>query len=113
VGLNQPLIASDECQNRNRLRRGERQIVQGPPFALFASIGISAVSAVTRPEEFSRLRVQSLSNCLKLVPRYLSTQPQQLRALAMPLTLNATTFIIVIAVFQMALDISGTIRHGS
>jgi hypothetical protein len=31
----------------------------------------------------------------------------------MPLTLNTTAFIVVVAVFQMPLGISGTIRHGS
>src|ERR1019366_9305045 len=83
---NQPLITADECLNRNRLRRGECQIVQGPAFALFASICINAVSTVARPEELSRLWMQSLSNCLKLLPRYLSTQTQQFRSLAMPFT---------------------------
>jgi hypothetical protein len=39
-------------------------------------------------------------------------QPQQLRALAMSLTLNTTAFIVVVAVFQMPLSISGTTRHG-
>src|ERR1035438_7149296 len=71
VGGNQTLIPADECLNRNRLRRGEGQIVQGSPFALFASICISAVSAVARPEEFSRLWMQPLSNCFKLLPRHL------------------------------------------
>jgi hypothetical protein len=31
----------------------------------------------------------------------------------MPFTLNTTIFIVVVAVFQMALGISGTTRHGS
>ncbi len=57
--------------------------------------------------------MQPLSNSLKLLPRYLSTQAQQLRSLAMPFTLNATAFIVIVAVFQMALGISGTTRHGS
>jgi hypothetical protein len=57
--------------------------------------------------------MQPLSNCFKLLPRHLSTQAQQLRALAMPFTLNTTAFIVVVAVFQMPLSISGTTRHGS
>jgi hypothetical protein len=57
--------------------------------------------------------MQSLSNCFKLLSRYLSTQTQQLRALAMPFTLDTTAFIVVVVVFQMALGISGTTRHGS
>jgi hypothetical protein len=31
----------------------------------------------------------------------------------MPFTLNTTAFIVIIAVFQMPLGISGTTRHGS
>jgi hypothetical protein len=31
----------------------------------------------------------------------------------MPFTLNTTAFIVIVAVFQMPLSISGTIRHGS
>jgi hypothetical protein len=57
--------------------------------------------------------MRPLSNCFKLLPRYLSTQAQQLRALAMPFTLDTTAFIIVVAVFQMPLSISSTTRHGS
>jgi hypothetical protein len=90
VGGNQSLIPADERLNGNRLRRGKGQIVQGPPFALFASIHINAVRTVARAEELSSLWMQPLSNCLKLLPRYLSTQTQQLRALAMPFTLNTT-----------------------
>jgi hypothetical protein len=56
--------------------------------------------------------MQPLSDCFKLLPRYLSTQTQQLRALAMPFTLHTTGFIVVIAVFQMPLGISSTTRHG-
>jgi hypothetical protein len=68
---------------------------------------------VPRPEEFSSLRMQPLSNCFKLLPRYLSTQAKQLRALAMPLPLDTTAFIVIVAVFQMPLSISSTTRHGS
>ncbi len=112
MGGNQTLITADERLNRNRLRRGEGQIVQRPPFALFASICINAVSTVARAEEFSSLWMQPLSNCFKLLPRYLSTQTQQLRTLAMPFTLNTTAFIVIVAVFQMPLSISSTTRHG-
>jgi hypothetical protein len=56
--------------------------------------------------------MQPLSNCFKLLPRYLATQTQQLRALAMPFTLNTTAFIVIVAVFQMPLSISSTTRHG-
>jgi hypothetical protein len=56
--------------------------------------------------------MQPLSNCFKLLPRHLSTQAQQLRALAMPFTLNTATFIVIVAVFQMPLSISSTTRHG-
>jgi hypothetical protein len=31
----------------------------------------------------------------------------------MPFTLNTTAFIVIVAVFQMPLSISSTIRHGS
>jgi hypothetical protein len=113
VGGNQALIPADERLNRNRLRRGECQIVQRSPFALFASICINAVSTVARPEEFPRLWMQPFSNCFKLLPRYLPMQAKQLRTASMPLPLNATAFIVIVAVFQMALGISGTIRHGS
>jgi hypothetical protein len=112
MGSNQPLIPADECLNRDRLRRGKGQVVQGPAFALFASICIKAVSTVARAEEFSRLRMQPLSNCLKLLARNLSTQAKQLRALAMPFTLHTTAFIVIVAVFQMPLSISSTTRHG-
>ena len=80
---------------------------------MLASICIKTVSTVARTEEFSRLWMQPLSNCFKLLPRHFSTQPQQLRSLAMPFTLNTTAFIVVVAVFQMPLSISSTIRHGS
>ncbi|MGA3081767.1 MAG: hypothetical protein ABSD44_10345, partial [Terracidiphilus sp.] len=60
---------------------------------------------------FPSLWMQPLSNCFKLLPRYLSTQTQQLRALAMPFTLDTTAFIVVVAVFQMPLSISRTTRH--
>jgi hypothetical protein len=40
-------------------------------------------------------------------------QAKQLRTASMPLPLNATAFIVIVAVFQMGLGISGTIRHGS
>jgi hypothetical protein len=33
--------------------------------------------------------------------------------LAMPFTLNTTTFIVIVAVFQMSLGISGATRHGT
>jgi hypothetical protein len=56
--------------------------------------------------------MQPLSNCFKLLLGYLSTQTQQLRALAMPFTLNTTAFIVIVAVFQMPLSISSTTRHG-
>src|ERR1035437_8094453 len=52
MGGNQTLITADERLNRNRLRRGESQIVQRSPFALFASICINTVSTVARAEEF-------------------------------------------------------------
>jgi hypothetical protein len=57
--------------------------------------------------------MQPLSNCFKLLPRYLSTQAKQLRSASKPLALNTTAFIVVVAVFQMALGISGATRHGS
>jgi hypothetical protein len=56
--------------------------------------------------------MQPLSDCFKLLPRYLSTQTQQLRTLAMPFTLDTTAFIVIVAVFQMPLSISSTTRHG-
>jgi hypothetical protein len=57
--------------------------------------------------------MQPLSNCFKLLPRHLSTQAKQLRTASMPLPLNATAFIVIVAVFQMPLSISSTTRHGS
>jgi hypothetical protein len=36
-----------------------------------------------------------------LLPRHFSTQTQQLRAASKPFTLNATAFIVVVAVFQV------------
>jgi hypothetical protein len=56
--------------------------------------------------------MQPLSNCFKLLPRHLSTQAKQPRALAMPLPLNATVLIVIVAVFKMPLGIPGTARHG-
>jgi hypothetical protein len=112
MGRNQPLIPADKRLNRDRLRRGKGQVVQGSAFALFASICIKAVSTVARTEEFPCLWMQPLSNCLKLLARNLSMQTQQLRALAMPFTLDTTAFIVIIAVFQMPLGISSTTRHG-
>ena len=79
-------------------RRGDTEHVA----QLLASlVCINAVSTMPRPEEFSRLWVQPLPNCFKLLPRHFSTQTQQLRAASKPFTLNATAFIVVVAVFQV------------
>jgi hypothetical protein len=54
--------------------------------------------------------MQPLSDCFKLLPRYLSTQTQQFRALAMPFTLHTTGFIVIVAVFQMPLSIGPSMQ---
>ena len=104
--------ASDECLNRNRLWRGEGQIVQRPPLALFASVLAHAIRTMPRTKEFSGFRVQPLANRLKLLPSHLSAQAEQLRTAAMPFALNTAVLVVVVAVFEMPLGIPGTARHG-
>ena len=57
VSPDQALIPANERLNGNRLRRGKGQIIQRPPFTLFAPVQADAVRTVARPEELSRLRV--------------------------------------------------------
>jgi hypothetical protein len=113
VSRDQALIPANERLNGNRLRRGKGQIVQRPPFALFAPVQADAVRTVARPEKLSRLWVQPLAHRFKLLPSHLATQAKQPRALAMPLPLNATVLIVIVAVFKMPLGIPGSTRHGS
>jgi hypothetical protein len=68
---------------------------------------------VPRPKEFSGLRVQPLTYSFKLLLGYFSPRAEQLRPASMPLTLNAALLIVIVAVFEMPLSITGTSRHGS
>lgn len=113
VSLDQAIVPANESLYRNRLRGGKGQIVQRPPFALCAPILSEAIRAVPRPEEFTCLRVQSFAHGFELLPRHITTQPEQFCCPAMPFTLYAAVLVVVVAVFEMPLSIPGTARHGS
>jgi hypothetical protein len=112
VGRHQALIPADKRLHGNRLRRGEGQIVQRPPFALLTPIHTHAVRTVARPEKLACLRVQRLADRFKLRPRHFAAKPEQLRSLPLPFALHAAMLIVVIAVFEMPLGIPHTARHG-
>ena len=67
MGFQQPVIAADECLNRDRLGCGERQIVEGACLALNIAIQSDAVCAVTRTKKFATLRMQPSADRLKLI----------------------------------------------
>jgi hypothetical protein len=56
--------------------------------------------------------VQAFANGFELLLRHLTVQSEQFRSAAMPLALNTSVLVVIVAVFKMPLGIPGTARHG-
>ena len=69
--------------------------------------------AMARAQEFAAFGMPRFPHRLKLFAGDFAAQSKQFRTAALPLTLYAAVFIVVIAVFQMPLRIASAAGHGS
>jgi hypothetical protein len=68
---------------------------------------------MARTQELASLRMQPLADRFELRTSHLAAQAEQLRSAPVPLALHTTVFVVVVAVFQVTLGVTGAASHGS
>jgi len=84
VRCEQSVVTANNGHHGDGLRRRKCHVVEGPRLALFRAIAGDAIRAVALPEEFSRLRVETLPYRLKILGGNLSFETKQFSTASVP-----------------------------
>jgi hypothetical protein len=104
MGFNQSLVLRHESQERNRLGRRKREIVENAPISDFVA-GIKASSFMALSQPFTCDRIQVLAKLQEIVPLNGIPQTEPFRSKSLPPTKRLIVLAIVFANAQMLIKI--------
>src|SRR5579864_2044900 len=70
VCVDEPFVAADNSNDRNRFRRRDGEVVKMPSVGLFGSIGTKPVGALPLPKKVTGVGIEPLTECFKVFGLY-------------------------------------------